>query len=1507
MARMLRGGGARCSVARRPSQVGAVLAAVVVVGAACGRGQAATATRPPPSDAGELRQTSSAPGAASRSASGSGRGGGGQSRGLSERDREAAADAGLWPLAADATERQSTPRPEGTCNAWCADGSGNGGGNSSSDAGEATGALPSCDATLRLAVAMPYSQGVQRSTRAASALLACQHARELDASIVGNATVNALRAAGLRVECGLYDTQFSIDGGINAALESVVGAGSHAIVGAARSAVTGPMAEIASFFGALQVSHASTASSLAGAGTLFGRTVVSDSSTAAVTASLVRRVGWQNVAFFAPNDAYGTGYTADFAEAAEELGIKILVTQLYESNSNVTAASVGAVLDTILRTRATIVVAIMFDTDADTIFRLADDRGMLETGYAWVTSDGLTSNALSSADDPARLSERMAGLLRVAADPTLSPNFNALVEARQVAPTCIYLGNATLEESDTKALLADDLSDFAPYAYDAVWALALAAASLDSGLFDPDFNATARGNALYEAFLQTTFSGASAQVSFMSNGDRSTEGLTIAVTNWQVPNASANSAAGGNGTRQASTTSTAGDVGRFVLVGVLNETSEEFVRTDEPVVWPGGSDEIPADLKPLPSSSTSNDNTVQIAVGVTVGVVILLLLLLVGFLLYRRRREKPWVIKYEELVFEDPPVVLGQGAHGEVLKAFYHGTPVAVKGMLSASSDGSGPFERSASRLSLAVLSRTTMSIDETSGGVCRAPLHMLGCASGGQDRRMANFEREIELLVRLRHPHIVAMMGVATPPGSRGPSLVMELMEQGSLRAVLDSSLSKVAATPSVSLKVLLGAAANASAGLRYLHAQDPPVVHADIKCANIMIDSKFTAKLGDFGLSSGGMTGPRRRSGGTPLWIAPELINRDALQRSAEAARLHRSKGDMGSGGASGSSGALARDSSADVNASARSSATIWAALRARVRRDAVTPGNSARADSLGSLVSSDGSSAGGAPASALDSTADTNGGTAAGVQERGSERARNRRLGREVQEMRQHERHETPGVVSSKEDTPAEEHFGDAASDFASQCQQSKQESVTAGKGTSAAGRSSTQSLASHTSDSDSALPNEAMSAEVPSGISEAAAVQGQTIAMGAIAARDSCNTPASDVYSFGMCLYELVSKHEPYVDELKHMRLDELLVRVSDPADPLRPCAPPWDTHAKQFSCPMELLELMSECWHQNPLRRPSAAELHERLEKIHDAMPEPPPPPMDAGRRLLSQFGTSLPGSMTKALQEGRRPDPVTYDCCSVVFSDIKGFTKLSASMTPEKVDAMVERLFVKFEAIAADRGVTKIDTIGDCFVAVAGLPKVCRDHALRATEFAHDCADAAAETLVDEENAQRGAVQVRFGINTGPVVAGVTGGKFTIYGDTVNVAARMEALSSPGKVNVAARTRQALLELCGTPRAKQMMAQRLHERGKLKVKLEEYPCWWLDKPPISSRSVLESQASTDSIPHDDDAEEDGAHASGVGDASAPRAQRSLSNSSSKRGIGLIASIRSLSGGLVSGD
>ncbi len=153
----------------------------------------------------------------------------------------------------------------------------------------------------------------------------------------------------------------------------------------------------------------------------------------------------------------------------------------------------------------------------------------------------------------------------------------------------------------------------------------------------------------------------------------------------------------------------------------------------------------------------------------------------------------------------------------------------------------------------------------------------------------------------------------------------------------------------------------------------------------------------------------------------------------------------------------------------------------------------------------------------------------------------------------------------------------------------------------------------------------------------------------------------------------------------------------------------------------------------------------------------------------------------------------------SFDDVSVLFADIVGFTKLSAHTTPEALVAMLNEIFTGFDALADHHGLEKIKTIGDAYMAAAGLPEPTKDHAQRTARMALGMLD-----VIQGFNAAHAQdLQVRIGINTGPVVAGVIGKRKFIYdlwGDAVNTASRMESHGVPGRVHLTDVTRRALGE-----------------------------------------------------------------------------------------------------------
>ena len=169
----------------------------------------------------------------------------------------------------------------------------------------------------------------------------------------------------------------------------------------------------------------------------------------------------------------------------------------------------------------------------------------------------------------------------------------------------------------------------------------------------------------------------------------------------------------------------------------------------------------------------------------------------------------------------------------------------------------------------------------------------------------------------------------------------------------------------------------------------------------------------------------------------------------------------------------------------------------------------------------------------------------------------------------------------------------------------------------------------------------------------------------------------------------------------------------------------------------------------------------------------------------------------LPGAIAGRLKSGEKTIANGHATVSVMFADLCGFTALSRKTNPAQLVEMLNGIFTAFDLIVEKHGVEKIKTIGDCYMMVGGLPTHRDDHA-------QVVADAALEMVqaLDRLNQINGTdLKMRVGIHTGPVVAGVIGKiKFTydLWGDTVNVASRMESSGLPGMVHLSEQTQEAL-------------------------------------------------------------------------------------------------------------
>ncbi|WP_010228560.1 adenylate/guanylate cyclase domain-containing protein [Gillisia marina] len=170
----------------------------------------------------------------------------------------------------------------------------------------------------------------------------------------------------------------------------------------------------------------------------------------------------------------------------------------------------------------------------------------------------------------------------------------------------------------------------------------------------------------------------------------------------------------------------------------------------------------------------------------------------------------------------------------------------------------------------------------------------------------------------------------------------------------------------------------------------------------------------------------------------------------------------------------------------------------------------------------------------------------------------------------------------------------------------------------------------------------------------------------------------------------------------------------------------------------------------------------------------------------------------LPEETAQELMKTGKVQAKRFDEVSVLFTDFEGFTQYSESLSPEELVKSVDFYFSEFDKIIEKHGLEKIKTIGDSYMCAAGVPFPMKDHAINMIY-------AALEILEFVEEAKKNTLgigahfEIRIGINSGPLIAGVVGSKkfaYDIWGDSVNMASRMESCSEGGKINISEHTFQ---------------------------------------------------------------------------------------------------------------
>src|SRR2546430_8784584 len=169
----------------------------------------------------------------------------------------------------------------------------------------------------------------------------------------------------------------------------------------------------------------------------------------------------------------------------------------------------------------------------------------------------------------------------------------------------------------------------------------------------------------------------------------------------------------------------------------------------------------------------------------------------------------------------------------------------------------------------------------------------------------------------------------------------------------------------------------------------------------------------------------------------------------------------------------------------------------------------------------------------------------------------------------------------------------------------------------------------------------------------------------------------------------------------------------------------------------------------------------------------------------------------LPRPIAERLKAATQTIADHFKSASILFADVVDFTPLAQRLPPAEMVGILDQLFSRFDALVERHGLEKIKTIGDCYMAAAGVPDPRPDHARKTALLALDMRDAVATSAV----AGQSGVELRIGINSGPVIAGVIGTKrflYDLWGDAVNAASRMESHGMPGEIQITRATYELL-------------------------------------------------------------------------------------------------------------
>uniref|UniRef100_A0AC35TN90 Guanylate cyclase n=1 Tax=Rhabditophanes sp. KR3021 TaxID=114890 RepID=A0AC35TN90_9BILA len=318
-----------------------------------------------------------------------------------------------------------------------------------------------------------------------------------------------------------------------------------------------------------------------------------------------------------------------------------------------------------------------------------------------------------------------------------------------------------------------------------------------------------------------------------------------------------------------------------------------------------------------------------------------------------------------------------------------------------------------------------------------------------------------------------------------------------------------------------------------------------------------------------------------------------------------------------------------------------------------------------------------------------------------------------------------------------------------------------------------------------------------------------------------------TPTADIYSFAIIMSELINQKTAWnLDDIEENE-DDIIYKVKKGGlNPFRPKLIP----DLKLNINSSVLHLIRDCWAEEPSSRPKTSVIKSLLRSIHSSKGDNL---MDHMFGQMEQYASNLeqeveermkelieekkkadillyrmlPQQVADKLKLGQSIPPETFDAVTIFFSDVVSFTTLASKCTPLQVVNLLNELYVTFDTIIDEHEVYKVETIGDGYLVCGGIignDNKSFNHVKQIAEmsfgFLRSLSTFRVPHLRDEK------INIRIGIHTGSVIAGCVGlqmPRYCLFGDSVNIASRMESNSKPGRIHISSETNHYLTEIGG--------------------------------------------------------------------------------------------------------